>query len=609
MLKNQKHKKICNCLIPTNKNILKEENNYSFCQRCGSIIFLNNNGNINYTIKPKIKQNSNEVNPVDIIKNMKNITEKNYPNINNEYNININEEKEKEKFCKTIAIYISYRKMIIILLQKLLKIFDFNDVIFYQCLFFMDYIYSHLITEKTSEKEIINYLIGYFLISSKIRETSMTEPPLESFLDMDIKEDIILSKRKIAYYEVLCLKSINYNIYSYSAYDWIVHLIGIGIVFNCEINIKNSIILINDHRHTIVKSINKYAFQLLLDLIIKNVFIKYSPMYIAFSIIQISREKFLAQHLINQNLFNKLINLYGIKFDDYKNCYEEIKLNIPCDKAIEDEKNIKEENQNNNESNNKNNMKLKIIKKKSVENSLISTLKKLNNGLPININKRHNESFAQEQNNYLDENNLKLKKIINKKDLNNDNSEEFEGKNKDIYGIINDEEKQVVKQNKIEFHKNFNFSINYRESSLKRNDNLPLIIRNLRYNKDQIKKNAEKKNFSKSFFNLDNNSTYKLENSKEKNLRKSLLNIYTNKVKFNKKNIPFYKINLIKKPLFKDRIINSNNKKLNEIKINNLLSISDFAENKKTSNNSSLSKKNILKLIRLNNDSKYQFEN
>ena len=253
-------------------------------------------------------------------------------------------------------------------------------------------------------------------------------------------------------------------------------------------------------------------------------------------------------------------------------------------------------------------MKYKIIKKKSVENSLISTLKKLNNGLPININKSRNESFAQERKNYLDENNLKLKKIINKKDLNNDNSQEFEGKKQGVYGIINDEEKQI-KQNKIEFQKNFNFSINYKENSFKRNDNLPLIIPNLRYNKDQIKINSEKKNFSKSFFNKDNNSLYKLENSKEKNQRKSLLNIYTNKVKFNKRNIPFYKINLIKKPLFKDRIINKNNKKLNEIKINNLLSISDFAENKKTSNNTSLSKKNILKLIRLNNDSKYQFEN
>ena len=608
MLKNQKPKKICNCLIPTNKNILKEEINYSFCQRCGSIILVNDIGNINYTIKPKIKQRSNEINPIDIIKNMKNITKKNYPNINNEYNININEEKDKEKFCKTIGIYISYRKMIIILLQKMLKIFDFNDVIFYQCLFFMDYIYSHLITEETSEKEIINYLIGYFLISSKIRETSMTEPPLESFMDIEINEDILLSKRKIAYYEVLCLKSINYNIYSYSAYDWIVHLIGIGIVFNCEINNKNSIILIKGHRHTILKSINKYAFQLLLDLIIKNVFIKYSPMYIAFSIIQISREKFLAQHLINHYLFNKLINLYGINFDDYKKCYEEIKLNIPCDNTIKNEKNIKEENKNNNESNNKNNMKYKIIKKKSVENSLISTLKKLNKGFPININKSYNESFAQEQKNYLDENNLKLKKTINKKDLNNDNSKEFEGKNKGVYRIINDEEKQI-KQNKIEFQKNFNFSINYKESSFKRNDNLPLIIPNLRYNKDQIKINSEKKNFSKSFFNKDNNSLYKLENSKEKNQRKSLFNIYTNKVKLNKRNIPFNKINLIKKPLFKDSIINSNNKKLNEIKINNLLSISDFPENKKTSNNTSLSKKNIWKLMRLNNDSKYQFEN
>ena len=432
----------------------------------------------------------------------------NYPYINKEYNININEEKDKEKFCKKLELYISYRKMIIILLQKMLKIFDFNDLIFYQCLFYMDYIFSHQIKEEMKEKDIINYLIGYFLISSKLIESDMTEPPLESF--MDIKENIIFSKRKIAYYEILCLKSINYNIFSYSAYDWIVHLINIGIVFNCEIDNKNSIILMNGHRHTIVTSINKYAFKLLLNLITKNLFIKYSPIYIAFGVIQISREKFLDENLINRNLFNKLINLYGISFDDYKKCYEELKLNIPCDKINKNEKNTKEDIPSNNESN-KDKINLKIIKKKSLDNSLTPTLKKLNKGFPININKNLNELFSQEQKNSLDKNNLKMKKTINGQNLNNDNSNEFSGKNADIFGIFNEEEKQIIKQKKIDSQKNFNYSINYKENSFKRNDNLPLVIPNLKLNINQNKQNFTKKNFSKSIFNRNHYTIYKLE--------------------------------------------------------------------------------------------------
>ena len=68
--------------------------------------------------------------------------------------------------------------------------------------------------------------------------------------------------------------------------------------------------------------------KLLLDITIKNIFIKYSPIYIAFSLIQISREKFLDNNHINNNLYNSLINLFGVYFEDYKKCYEELKKEL-----------------------------------------------------------------------------------------------------------------------------------------------------------------------------------------------------------------------------------------------------------------------------------------
>ena len=135
----------------------------------------------------------------------------------------------------------------------------------------------------------------------------------------------------------MCLKTIKYNIFSYSAYDWLSELITVGFVFDCEINKNNSVILINGHRHSLINTINRYALKMLLNITVKDIFIKYSPMYIAFSLMQISREKYLDKNCINTKLFNKLINLYGVIFNDYRKCYKEIKAEIE-EKPIEGQK-------------------------------------------------------------------------------------------------------------------------------------------------------------------------------------------------------------------------------------------------------------------------------
>jgi len=77
-----------------------------------------------------------------------------------------------------------------------------------------------------------------------------------------------------------------------------------------------------------LNTINKYAIKLLLHLTNKNLFFKYSPMHIAMSLIQITREKFIDKTLIKPKLFSKLINLYGVNQKDYEKCYEEIKSDI-----------------------------------------------------------------------------------------------------------------------------------------------------------------------------------------------------------------------------------------------------------------------------------------
>lgn len=352
MSKNGNEKKYCNCPISKNKLILKSSINHSFCEKCGSVLLKSNSGKINYTIKQKQKIKPVEFDPIEVIKSMKKKTDDEYPFLNNEYNMSDLDQYNKEKIFKSIDIYLKHRKSIILNLQKMMKMLDYSDLIFYQCLFYIDFYLSHNMNEEITEKEVLYYLVGYFLCSAKLKETDIYEPTLDSFCYM--KKKIYLSMEKIAYYEVICLESIKYNVFSYSAYDWLSELNTIGYVFDCEINKNNEIILINGHRHSLINSIHKYAVKKLLSITVKNVFIKYSPMYIAFSLLKLSREKFIDKDIINQKLFNKLTNLYGVNYANYKKCYKELKEEID-DAQNENNDNAEKENKKNEEENKDNN--------------------------------------------------------------------------------------------------------------------------------------------------------------------------------------------------------------------------------------------------------------
>ena len=338
MYKDKRNFKYCNCNISSNKNILKENVNFSFCEKCGSILLKDPEDNIYYTLKSKKNHFHYELNIINIIKHMKEKTEENFPNIYEEFNINRFDKDEKEMEIKSINIYFKHRKKFLLKLQKLIRKFDFCDLIFYQCLYYLDTFLSHDITEDFSEKKSTYFLIGYFLCSLKFHNVDINEPSFDTFFD--IFKGMYLSSEKIAEYEIVCLKRIKYNIFCYSTYDWITNLISNGIVFNCEIDDKHEIIMINGHRHSLIKAINKYVLKSLINLTSRKLFFKYSPMYTAISLIQLAREKYLDKKLINQKLFFRLINLYDIEFEDYKICYEEIKANLDDNNSDKNKTNI-----------------------------------------------------------------------------------------------------------------------------------------------------------------------------------------------------------------------------------------------------------------------------
>ena len=555
---------------------------------------------------------------------MKIKTKQNYP-----YLDNLSKTYESNKF------YLINRKMILFHLLKIMKIFKFNNIVFYQSLFFMDYVFSHQLKKELSENEIIYYLIGYFLFSSKFNEIGIGAPSLEYFVK--IKKNNLLSKKEIAFYEIMCLKSINYNIYNYSSYDWINQLILAGIVFDCEIGPKNLIILDNEHKHSIINLINKFALKLLWSLTQKNRFLKFSPMQIAFSIIQIARENILDPNLINQNLFNKLISLYGINFHDYKDCYEQIKLKIR-NQNIQEEKNEEEEKKNNND-----NMKIKGVKRYIKENNLISNFSKINNIFYLKKSSSCQSLLELDKNNPK-ENFEKIKEL--------DDKTKFGGtKNKfkdntflgDEIKIIekNNIIPNIIRLNKIIFKKVNRLNLNRNKKHIKNNNSLPLIDSKNKLNFEPMKEKDEEKqimnskilpangqsnsifsfikknyinkkesNLVQNFSNqkIINKTLYKINSRNQKNLFKMKIKNKTRKNNSIESTSIFKKGNLLKS-------LSSNNSKFEDSKINNNYELLDkFIEkntnrNKRNINHNFPFKRNQIfdKLIKINSSKSLRY--
>ena len=310
-------------VLCSHQKIIKTNNkSYIYCSQCGCIS-INLKNNSFFTLKPKSMENEIEIDPVQIVKEMKKNQESNFPFLTNDYNINNKEDPAKiKKIKENIVLYLSKRKTLLLYLQNITKTLNYSDLSFYHCLLDIDLYLSQNITEKMTDEDLIYYLIGFFLNSSKFKETDIYEPELYIFCNSDA--DYYLNKELISYYEAKCLKLMGYNFFCFSTYDWLNTFMGIGYLFQGEIDTNNS---------EAINDINTYAFKLLVIITPKKVFFKYSPLYIAISIVQICREDKIKKDKINKELFNKLLSLYNLSFKDYETCYNEIKYTLENDNS------------------------------------------------------------------------------------------------------------------------------------------------------------------------------------------------------------------------------------------------------------------------------------
>ena len=413
---------------------------YSYCPKCGSISVKNKN-NFYFTIKPKQKQKPIEFNPVLIINNMKRNQDISYPNLQNIYNLDIKDNIEKMK--EKIEIYFIKRRLALLYLQNMTKKMNYSDLSFYHCLLFVDLYFCHNITEEMDEEEILYIIIGFFLITSKFKETDIYEPQLYNFTDIDTSMN--LSFEKIMIYETKLLKYINYNFCIYSTYDWLNVFIYNGYIFEGEIDDKDYI-----------NEIQVYTYKLLIIITPKNIFIKYSPLYMAISIIQIAREDKIEENKINNELFQNLRKLYNIQFEEYKDCYREIKAIIKKEKSLNH--NIKIKNPKINTSRNR----TPTLKK--IENNKISN-EKINIETLNKINQKNDNIKPQSKMNLM----KKIKEGKIKKQYINLSSSGKAKKN--FHSII---------VNNINNNKNRGFSINKKNDEIIEyiNSNLPSIYNN-----------------------------------------------------------------------------------------------------------------------------------
>ena len=240
-------------------------------------------------------------------------------------------QKKKRRLTKLLIdeeIFEKYsriRNRVLIYIHNLCTKMEYNDSSFYFSLYLLDTYLSRIISDDISDRELFLVVLGFFLISSKYIEDDIFEPELQIFCN--IEKSILLTINEIRESEVQCLTLINHNMYIYSVYDWITTLLNNGIVFKEEVTDKNE-----------VEEIYAYTQKLLTNLTSKIFFCKYSSIQIAFSIIQLSREKYLNKDLkLSKKIFNLLLDLYEISFSDYKDCYIFIKNDIEKDTEEESE--------------------------------------------------------------------------------------------------------------------------------------------------------------------------------------------------------------------------------------------------------------------------------
>ena len=404
-------------------NFLNNKNNDNFNEKINRI----NNDDIDNMIEENIKNNKNDDNeliindPISLKGKIK-------------YTKLIFDEDNFEKYCE-------YRNTILQYINKLCTKLKYNDNSFYLTLYLADTYLSRIISDDITEKELFLVILGFLLISSKYIEDDIFEPDFERFCNIE-KSIETLTIDEIRTNEVQCLTLINHNLIIYTVFDWINILLNNGIIFEEEINNINEI-----------EKIFTYSQKILTTITSKFYFCRYSTMQIAFSIIHLSREKYINKNNeLSEKLYKLLILLYGVEFSDYEECYNIIKIDLSENNEIEEEENS---------SSNSNNDNIYIESNR--------------NSLDINRHTDNKKALRKERNNY--------------------DFGKISRKNKNVFSVDSNKCSRYLKTD-----------ININRNRIDKNTH------NLISSLDQKKENSKKYKLNNNYYSLQNNSLEILDN-------------------------------------------------------------------------------------------------
>ena len=272
----------------------------SYCSYCGSILLYNTNtGELFSFIKPTSQQKQTPTSPLDILNIML-----------------ANNSLLKQQSQPISEWYIKRRKKILFYLQSLTLKLKYSDATFYTALLYIDNALKYLQGAKPLHSIDLDYItLAYFLIMGKANESNIFEPDLSQFISSNNKHQLDLNK--IKRYEIKCLTEIDYNILHHSAFDWLCVLLNNGFITQNEFDR-------NKNNNSNISSIYQFAKKTLAGVTGKDVFIKYDPFIIAFSIVKYTRMHF---GFNDSDVFAYLAkDVYKVdaSVSEYKKCYEDI---------------------------------------------------------------------------------------------------------------------------------------------------------------------------------------------------------------------------------------------------------------------------------------------
>ena len=282
------------CKHPSNKlTKIESSEGCAFCQNCGLILYPAKSNKYINTIKPMENQSKTETDPIDLF---------------------INSYKETPFISmQKDSLYPEKRSRAIKILEKFNNLYHFSDEIFFLALTYMDYIFKSIYNNKNNNITRKNeelYILNCLLISEKFYDKDINViPDYAIYIKNTIYDiDVIDIKKN----EIDCLKILKYKLDHHSIYDILKGFMYNGFIFEKEIE-SNSI-------GYQIKFAYNYAEKIFRDIAYSYIAIFYPPYLIAFVIIQLTRKKF-----FDSKYMKKIKKIYGIKQNDYKECYEDVK--------------------------------------------------------------------------------------------------------------------------------------------------------------------------------------------------------------------------------------------------------------------------------------------